>query len=72
LANLWFSLVDGSTARVVLAHTGSAFVEQFFCSCFMETGTPSGEKKKYIFFVSFWCSVMLAGMFCGGCLSCLW
>ena len=36
----------------------------------METGTPSGGKKKKE--VCFWCSVMLAGVFCGGFLSCLW
>jgi hypothetical protein len=32
----------------------------------MVTGTPSGEKKKKNYFVCFWCSVMLAGVFCGG------
>jgi hypothetical protein len=34
----------------------------------VETGTPSGEKKKI---VCFWCSMMLVGVFCGGFLSCL-
>jgi drug/metabolite transporter (DMT)-like permease len=69
----------GNTAHVGIMPTQavpskSSLELFFFFFFFMVTGTLFGEKKKKKkkkgFWLCFWCSMMLGGMFCG-CQHCL-